>query len=347
MKNDKWNYKSFITCLITFCGLVLWISCLDNKVNYQISFSWMNRQAELSSGKFDLVNILSYPYYLFRLESPVFCFLFFAHLYKIWLICGAGNPSESLRGYWKKIRQHPGWLKSFPFMIVIVFMVIFTFPQEKGVRYLCVVTPFMAIAVATIIDDIIHKYPQKPIWILTGFSLLVLTMVVRDVRLVYARSDYQRVMQALEQKDNKVKILASQYLLYRLYSSTPDNILENPKGLAQFIKLYKQGYRYLIIDPQTYITFTKDKRRFSRELTDFLGFIESNVPSFQTYPHFQPHILERFVLEHNENLKTSLKFLRHNENNRYGLIKVYDMKLCIYLLDERLKVLKALSDTEE
>ncbi len=99
----------------------------------------MFHQAQDAGGKFNPVNFLSYPYYVFALEGFFFACFFWGNIYFI------------------KFKEY---LKLLPFGIVVLQMLIFSFAAEKGARYLCVVLPFMAAAAAVVIDDCWQRYAQ-------------------------------------------------------------------------------------------------------------------------------------------------------------------------------------------
>ena len=84
-----------------------------------------------------------------------------------------------------------------------------------------------------------------------------------------------------------------------------------PNDLYSLVDLYKQGARYLILDPQAYISWTADGRRFSPPLDDFLEITLKNVTPLQTFPHLNNILLNRFVLDHNEQILDSITFLSH------------------------------------
>ena len=342
----RWDYKRYLAFLIPFGLLIAAIGLMDNKANFRISFAWMSRQAQLTGGKFQFINLFSYPYYLFRLESMIFALFFFMNFWILYRILKESWTGQTVHLQWKKILTHPNWKSILPFMVVILFMGIFSLPQEKGVRYLCVVMPFMAMAVALVIERVLNAKVKYPLWILFFIVMMFVQMFIKGFHLVYARTDYARVIQFLKKKDPAMKILGSQYKIYRLYVKDAKDIQETPRLLSSLVRYYQQGYGYLIVDPQTYISYTKTKERFTPELTDYLGYLEQHVPSFHVYPHFSSALFERFVLEHNENLVQSLRFIRANINNRYGMIKVYDIKFSIYLIQRRLKEAQALSQNK-
>ena len=88
-----------------------------------------------------------------------------------------------------------------------------------------------------------------------------------------------------------------------------------------------------MIDPQAYISFTDDGRKFSRPLTGYLRFITTNIKPVKVFHHFNQPVLERFVFEHNENLKRSLDFL-NTPDASLGQLKIYDMAQCTAIINK-------------
>ena len=102
------------------------------------------------------------------------------------------------------------------------------------------------------------------------------------------------------------------------------------------MKLEQQGFKYLVLDPQVYISYTEDGTKFSQDLTGYLRFITTYLKPIKIFEHFSPEILERFVFEHNENLKVSLAFLNEKDKD-FGQLRIYDMKQCVTLINQYLR----------
>jgi len=88
---------------------------------------------------------------------------------------------------------------------------------------------------------------------------------------------------------------------------------------------YKQGARYLIEDPQAYISWTADGRRFSPPLDGFLETALKKAKPIGTFPHLNNFLLQRFVLDHNEQILDSIKFLSLAPSAEFGKIRIYDL----------------------
>lgn len=294
-------FRRFIWTVVTFLAVVVLVGNLDQAQNANVTFSWMFHQGEMAQESFDWINLLSYPYYLFRLETFLFGALFFANLY--WLI---RRPSQ----------------KFLPFFLVCLQMLGFSFAGEKGARYICVVTPFMAIAVTQAIWEgwNLRKDPKFR----TGFAALVLLtlscMCFKSFQIATSHSDYRPAMAYILQNDPQAKVLSTQPWILKLYTDDR-TIAEAPHNLRSLAVLYFRGFHYLALCPQTYISWTASQKRFDPKLEEYLGFVMTRVKPWKVFPHFNPVILERFVFEHNENLKTSIAFL--DEYHKDGQIRIY------------------------
>ena len=88
----------------------------------------------------------------------------------------------------------------------------------------------------------------------------------------------------------------------------------------------------VVIKAPIFCLSSGDKNRFSTKLEDHLDFITKNVRPVKEFSHFNKALLERFVLEHNENLKRSLTFLSANHDGQLGALRVYDVQECLDLL---------------
>ena len=102
-----------------------------------------------------------------------------------------------------------------------------------------------------------------------------------------------------------------------------------PNDLYTLAGLYKQGARYLVLDPQAYISWTNDGKRFTPPLFDFLETTVKNVRPLQTFSHLNSILLGRFVLDHNEQILDSIKFLSVASSQEYGKIRVYDLGIVL------------------
>jgi len=301
----KMNWKKAAIYFASFYGVVFMVGGLYGGVNLHVTFAWMFHQAQDAGGKFDFINFLSYPYYVFALEGVFFACFFWGSIYLF------------------KLKEYS---KLLPFALVIMQMLMFSFAAEKGARYLCVVLPFLAAAAAVVADDCWQRYAKARRWLLMVGALAFVGMVYLSGSIAMARTDYDKAVQFITGQDPQAEILSTQPLVEALFVTDEKKIIPCPNNLYLLLSAYKQGARYLILDPQAYITWTNDGRRFSPPLDDFLETVLKDVQPLQIFPHLNNILLTRFVLDHNEQIVDSLKFLSVAKSEEYGKIRIYDLE---------------------
>jgi len=308
-KSIKWQKIAIYAAV--FYGVVFLVGCLFGGINLYVNFAWMFHQAQDAGGKFNPINFLSYPYYTFSLEGFFFACFFWWNLALI---------------------KEKKYAKLLPFGMVALQMLGFSLAAEKGARYLCVVLPFMAVAAAVAIDDCWERFKNYRTWIATAVGLGLCMMIYFSVSLSLATTDYENAVHFVTDNDPDAVIVTTQPLVEALYMQDEHRIVPCPNDLQSLIDLYKKGARYLILDPQAYISWDVNGRRFSPPLYDFLETALKQVHPLQVFPHLNKILLKRFVLDHNEQILDSIHFLSNNPNDDYGKIRLYDLgavlKMC-------------------
>lgn len=314
----KPDIQKYVWHTVAFFAQVFVIGNLFHGENTYVVFAWMFHQTQLAEGKFEWLNLLSYPYYTFKLESVFFGLLFWGNIYYV-------------------IKRK--WDRLFPFMLVVVLMSVFSLPQDKAVRYLCVAMPFMAMAAGFVLNDLFENLNGKFWrWALVGFSIVLVTWhILKADTIMQFRNDYETSMEELSTESHGAKILSSQPFVQKLFVSDSSKVEALPKNPTALINAYRQGYQYLIIDPQAYVSYAEEDKRFFPQLVGYLQFITQAVPPKKVYPHFNAALLERFVFEHNENLRRSLAFLSSAKKGRFSSLYVYDIDRCIVAMSHALR----------
>jgi len=134
-----------------------------------------------------------------------------------------------------------------------------------------------------------------------------------------------------------MKAIATQNFILNLYTPNQTDVKAFPYRFQYFIKAFFEGHKYLIVDPQAYVSFSVKMERFNPQLITYLGFIEGNVPPIAQLDHFNDALLERFVFDHNENLRRSIDFLKNNDGS-YGKIRIYDIRHCLIAIDQAIGI---------
>ena len=152
------------------------------------------------------------------------------------------------------------------------------------------------------------------------------------------RSDYATAINDLRRAGRPVVITATQPLVLKALAGKNGKVVVPAYQFNQFVTLAQMGCRYFILDPQAYISYTDDDRRFSARLRPFLNFILEKVPAEYEYEHFSPEMFERFVLEHNEDLAKTTNFLKQSKYSDFNRLYVYDLKKIIVIASYFLKI---------
>lgn len=298
--------RKFIWFTVLFAAGVIIAGVADKAQNMNLIFAWSYYQSTLAQKHEDWFNFLSYPYYMFYLESIVLGLLFF------------GNA------LFLKLRD---WKRACPFLITMVFMLVFSVTSDRAARYMCVALPFVAISCATLIVYVLkEKKDLIPQWF-TVLSAIILcgSLIPKAVQIAEAKSDYKSSFEFLRKADPGAKILSTQPWIQGLFAGRESDVFPAPTGYRRLMDDYLKGYHYLIIDPQAYISYTQSGEKFDMTLKDCLGLISSKLRPVKVFEHFNRAILERVVFEHNENLWKSITFLNHS-GRPLGSLRIYPVK---------------------
>lgn len=307
---ERFNFRKYVWHILTFGGLIILIAIMDKSQHMQVTVPWMMHQTNMAQQEpMEWYNFFSYPYFTFRLESIFLGTLFLGNLYYMW---------------------RRKWLALLPFVLSLAQMLIFSFAEEKGARYICVVLPFIAMAAAALAVALSqeHKGHLSRLLLSVFMVLTIGTLLMKSWIIARFKSDYRPAMEYMMREDRDVKLVTSQKWVMNLYTPALEHVRELPHRLHYLLSFYGHGFKYLVIDPQAYVSWTKGQVRFYPELEDYLGFVTSFVKPRKVFDHLNRVMLERFVFEHNENLKRSLDFLA-SDHKEFGTIRIYDIEECL------------------
>ncbi len=294
-------------CQAAVFAVMVAAACLINGGSYfYVTSNWILHQVDLARIHADWFNLFSYPYMLFRLETPLFAVLFFANVYFV-------------------VKKK--WAVVLPFFMALLEMGIFTGSSDKAARYIAVVQPFMAMSVAALLIGLAEDYGSRMIRTVVGVvaGVMVLMLVVKAADLPQSASAYSAVMEYINTVDPGAGIATTQPLLLNLFAEDRHRVIPCP-GIddLSFLKLPQAGFRYLVIGPQAYVSWTKDQVNFSGELGGAVGFFDRLVPAEKTFAHMNRAMIERFVFEHNQSLRGSIDYL-NTAGDYIGTVRVYNI----------------------
>ena len=304
-QKKAFQVRQYVWFCIAFLSCVVLIGSAFDAANMKVVFSWVFHQEQMASEQFSWVNLLSYPYYLFRLETWPFAFCFFSGVvYVIW-------------------RRR--WVLFLPAILVLAQMSVFSLTSEKGARYIAVVLPFVCMVVAYVLLSVwedVGRHWRVGVMFFTAGVLVFLA--VKSVQLVQASSAHEKIVQELLSRGPDVKFFSSQELVDVLYLENKNNVQEVPRDFQKFSEEFGKGFRYLILDPQSYVSLTQGPK-FTKGLRDYLSFIDGFQVPVRIYPHMNREFLDRFVLEHSENLIQSIAFINDKDIAKFSSLRVYDL----------------------
>jgi len=314
----RFDLRKCLWCLLMFCCGVFLVGAIDNGLNTRVVFSWLFHQTQLAQEQVAWVNIFSYPYYLFRLDNPLLGLLFFA------------NFALFIKGERRAL-----W----PFVLVLAYMFFFSWASEKGARYLCVMLPFAALSVAHLVSVLWQRLGsiERRMGLACVIALMFLGMAAKSLTLAASASDYRRAAEYLLAKDRGVKLLSTQNYVQGLFLGNAKAAVNPPKNFEYLLGYYQLGYRYILICPQAFISWTPGEVRFSPGLEGYMGFVLEQEKPLKIFPNFSPALLERFVFEHNQNLGRSLDFLKSAPQKGRGEIRIYDLGQVIRDILDRMR----------
>lgn len=306
------------TCVTFFVSVVV-IGALYDGGNLRWVFSWIFIQGQAASEHFNWLNLLSHPFYIFRLENGIFGLLLFSALGWMW----RGDRSR--------------WI---PAVLVLTQMAVFSLTHEKAPRYVCVIFPFMGMTVAYVIMRVYRAASEmwmRSLW-MAIVAVMVLMMSVKAWSVARIETDYKPAVEFMVEQDPSSRFLSTQEYVLKLYALHPDAVMPVPHTFEALVQKAGEGYRFLVLDPQAYIGWSADEKRFQQSLDGYLQFIlDRNLPVERVYPHMSQTALERFVFEHSENLARSQAFLAQASKKGYGQLRVYDVRVVVGIM---LRVMK-------
>ena len=307
------RWRHLIWACVTFLAVMVLVGSLLGGAQIRYTFAWVFHQQDMAVTKRLWTEVFAYPYYLFRLENGILAAAFFSSIYFL-------------------VKRR--WVLAWPFVIVFLQMLFFSTATDRGARYIAAVLPFLAMASAVSIHTFYAEARHKTMKIMLTLLLAMMFfgMVWKSVELVSDVSAYEPAVQYLLDKDPGVKFVSSQDLVQRLYVNDRTHVLPVPEDVLVFLQDYAKGCRYVVIDPQAYISFSGSDYKWGLPLKGYVGFMERAVPPLETFAHFNRAVMERVVFEHSDQLFQSIKFLDSPDLARMSSLRIYDMSLVVRVL---------------
>jgi hypothetical protein len=312
------RWRHLIGTILTFVVMMVLVGSLMGGANGKFVLAWVMHQGDMAPAKRLWSEIFAYPYYLFRLENVILAGAFFG---SVWLL-------------FKR-----EWKLAWPLIVCCAQMALFTTATDRGLRYIAVILPFMVMGASVVIFKLYEKFGASwKKWVLAGLiGLMFFGLIGKSVALALSSSDYRTSVEYLLARDPAVKFLSTQDIVQRLYLRDRTAIKPVPEDVMALIKYHNEGYRYLVLDPQAYISFSDNAYKWGLPLKGYLGYVDKGVRPLMVFPHFDRAVMERVVFEHSDNLFQSIRFLDAQDMLKISSLRVYDLDVLAPLLSDVLK----------
>ncbi len=307
----RWRHLVW-TC-VTFLIVMVFVGSLMGGRQMYYSFAWIFHQQQMAVAKRMWSEVFAYPYYLFRLENILLAAAFFSSFYFL-------------------VKRE--WKTAWPLLVCCVQMLLFTTATDRGARYIAVILPFMSMGAAAVIYRVYQEsaiaWKKRALAVFLG--LMFMGLVAKAMPLVLTSSDYRTSVEYLMSRDTEVKFLSTQDIVQKLYLENRAHVRAVPEDFMRLLQDYAQGYRYLILDPQAYISFPNNDYKWGLPLKGYLSFVDKNISPEKAFPHFNRAIMERVVFEHSDNLFQSIRFLDSQELPKMSSLRIYDLQKLVPVL---------------
>ncbi|MBF0331860.1 MAG: phospholipid carrier-dependent glycosyltransferase [Candidatus Omnitrophica bacterium] len=309
------RWRHLVWACMTFLIVMVLVGCSMGGTQMYYSFAWIFHQQQMAVAKRMWSEVFAYPYYLFRLENVLLAGAFFSSAYFL------------LKREWKM---------AWPLIICCAQMLLFTTATDRGARYIAVILPFMVMGAAAVIFRAYEGWGFS--WkkfALAGFlACMFIGLVVKAMPLVLASSDYKTSVEYLMARDIDARFLSTQDIVQRLYVQDRSRVRPVPLDFGQLLQNYAQGYRYLILDSQAYISFPSNEYKWALPLKGYMSFVDRYARPQASFAHFNKAVMERVVFEHSDNLFQSIRFLDSPELLKMSSLRIYDLRILVPVLSE-------------
>ncbi|MFT5387713.1 MAG: 4-amino-4-deoxy-L-arabinose transferase-like glycosyltransferase [Candidatus Omnitrophota bacterium] len=215
-----------------------------------------------------------------------------------------------------------------PIIIVSLNMAMWFFVDEKALRALSPVLPFLAMIVAVTLFNSYQKFKSHGRWVWVIGFVLLLSQCFYLQKVFTFRSDVSTAMQWVKAQDSKAKIITTnqaQALAYDFDFGRYYQLRQNSMESIQVLR--KEGFSYLVVGFAKYMSSAGDKEDGGVGMNNFMQQIEQTCAPVKTFPHFNYSLQQWMMMEVNHYLK-NINWLRSNVDDKTGQLYVYDLNQC-------------------
>ncbi|MCA9400196.1 MAG: phospholipid carrier-dependent glycosyltransferase, partial [Candidatus Omnitrophica bacterium] len=263
---------------------------------------------------FELLSLFTFPFYIFRFEGPAALFIFVSAIF----FTRAKYPTNPF------------------FTFVLLQFIIGSFIDEKPLRAMSPVLPFLAIISAAVFANLFsslnNRFFQRTIW--TFLFLVIIISVLNALPIVTFHTDHPKAVKWIQSDQNydgpilsTSKSLTKSYAPYTRIAQLDARI----KGY------YSQGYQYMILDPGMIL------------LGNYTGFWkkDTNRPTYsaildycqpiKSFPNYSTFLLELMLYEYTRPSFSQMHAFVQNLPPDAGRIYIYQTGPCIRNIEQHTK----------
>jgi hypothetical protein len=306
-----------LSVIVTFVAFEIFLYLLNfSGIHIQPYSSMLHSSFSRHDAVFDPSSIALYPFYLLKTEGLLALALLAGGMFFV----RAENSSL------------------FPLGLVLIQVLVSSLVDEKALRAISVISPFMSILMAVCVFHVLQKFsgPQKS-RVITGVVVVVIVGAnVVNVKDVYSfRSDHFNAVNYVDENFEHTGILSLNAPMFRVFheSVRVDDLL--PYDLNRLSSAGLDGYGAIVLDPQLSVIKMWQGEGLVGKAPGLLGEIETKCHPKKIYDHFGESLMEVFIMEHNVHPYPELRSALGGVDASAGRIYIYSLEECVETLGDR------------
>ncbi|MBU2600444.1 glycosyltransferase family 39 protein [bacterium] len=257
------------------------------------------------SASFNIYDFISYPYYLYKLEGIIICLLLIYGVFKL------------IKSY-----QPLHFIILSPFLISLIF---FGFYSADFPRFFVIALPSIFLIIAKSLEDLIKSSTSRKKKILILILILIGIFSVPKIRNILSlNSGLRESFKFLESlKDLKHITTHEQVSLFYVKDPKLVKDIRSIKNLANLKDLYGEGYHYLLVDTQKYITKFP---HFPLESSPLLVKIESKIKPILVIKENRGLYFQYWFEHCVVSFSKTLAFFKNVDKKEVSEVRIYHLK---------------------
>ncbi len=216
-----------------------------------------------------------------------------------------------------------------PLLIIGPYVLAWAFVDEKAIRALTPVLPFIAMYAAVTIYNIYGLFkPRSRLLLMAAIGLLIVGQLVGLRKIYTFRSDLLPAIEYIKQKNAGARVLTTNQPIALAHDFDFHRYAQLTQQTEEEVRiLNRQGFNYLITDFVKYAVSSVNGSD-GIHMNPFVMKVEKNCIPLKTFPHFNEG-LQRWMLMEVNQYAGDVIWLDHHITNQTGQLRVYDLDRCL------------------